>query len=150
MRFLEHALVELESTKVNAEAIGEITNVDMNWEEKEKEEDFETICCAHIKISSTGKVQAMYPFILGDYMYINSSTYIKQVGKLLYLTKPEPTALIWGYTWGVSLSAKAKWGYIRSGYNAPCPTIAGMWTVFDKITRRWVVDTTLHLECTAT
>ena len=89
----------------------------------------------------------MYPHILGDYKHVDSSTYTKPGATPLYLTKPEAKGLVWGYTWGVSQSAEAKWGYIRSRYTSPCPTMGGQWKVFDRDTKRWAVDTTLKVVC---
>jgi hypothetical protein len=124
----------------------------ISWAEKEKDAEKEGIpCCGHIKISSSRKVREMYPFILGDYKQIESKSpqtiYVKPAKKPMFLTQPENTGLVWGYTWGVSLSAEAKWGYIRSGYTSLCPTMAGQWKVFDKDTKRWVVDMTLQVVC---
>ena len=120
----------------------------LSWaEEKEDSGKAESACCGHIKISSEGKVRAMYPHILGDYKHVESSYYVKPGPKPLFLTKPEPTELVLGYTWGVSQAAEAKWGYIRSGYTSPCPTMEGQWKFFDRNTKRWEVDTTLQVLC---
>ena len=112
-----------------------------------EEEDSENTCCSHIKISSEGKARAMYPHILGKYQIIDSSYDIKLGKKPLYLTQPESAGPIWGYTWGVNHSPVSKWGYIRSSYTTPCPSMAGQWTVFDKNTKKWAVDRTLKVTC---
>ena len=104
-------------------------------------------CCGHIKIRSSGLVRAMYPHILGDYKHVDSITYIKPSTRPVYLSQPEPTGLVWGYTWGVSQARGARWGYIRSGHTSPCPTRAGTWKVYDRLTKTWVMDTTLQVLC---
>jgi hypothetical protein len=116
-------------------------------EDEEHQRKAESTCCGHVKISSEGAVRAMYPHILGDYKHISSSYYVKPGPKPLFLIQPEPTELVWGYTWGVSPAAEAKWGYIRSGYTASCPTMADQWKFFDRNTKRWEVDTTLQVLC---
>ena len=104
-------------------------------------------CCGHIKIRSSGLVRAMYPHILGDYKHVDSITYIKPSTRPVYLSQPEPTGLVWGYTWGVSQARGARWGYIRSGHTSPCPTRAGTWKVYHRLTKTWVMDTTLQVLC---
>ena len=67
----------------------------------------------------------------------------------MFLIQPETTGYTWAYTWGVSSSMEAKWGYIRSTRAKPCPTWTGMWMVFDKNSKTFVVDDTLQVECDA-
>ena len=132
-----------ETTAETVPSTKEDTYDPMSW--IEEEEDSESICCDHIRISSEGKVRAMYPHILGDYQYYDPLYYIKPGStKPLYLTQPKATGHVWGYTWGVTLSLEARWGYIRSGYSAPCPTMAGQWKVYDKVSKGSVPDTGHH------
>jgi hypothetical protein len=70
----------------------------ISWAEKEKDAEKEGIpCCGHIKISSSGRVREMYPFILGDYKQIESKSpqtiYVKPAKKPMFLTQPENTGL---------------------------------------------------------
>ena len=117
------------------------------------EEDAEQVpCCDNIKISSKEKVMEMYPFLLGDYKQIESKSnrnlYSKSGKQQLYLSLPKSAGQVRGYTWGVSQSPEAKWGYIRSSKGSSCPTMAGQWKVFDRNTKKWVVDNTLQVVCT--
>ena len=117
----------------------------------EIEDEIETTCCGQLIISSYGEVREMYPFILGIYKQRETqhpaNLFLKTGTPAMFLIQPETTNLVWGYTWGVSRSPEAKWGYIRSASNAVCPTMAGKWKVFDKNSQRWVMDQTLKVEC---
>ena len=103
-------------------------------------------CCGHVTISSEGLAQSLYPYILGDYKHIGHNTYIKPSTRPVYLNQP-PYSGRSGYSWGVSQSQGARWGYIRSGYTSPCPTRAGVWKVFNRYTKTWVLDNTLQVLC---
>ena len=115
------------------------------------EDGVEFYCCGRIQISSYGLVEEMYPFILGNYEQIETNhqqiTFVKTGPPKMFLIQPETTEHVWGYTWGVSRSAKAKWGYIKSSSISPCPTMAGRWKVYDQNIKRWVMDKTLLVEC---
>ena len=117
----------------------------------EVEDDVETTCCGQVIISSYAEVREMYPFILGIYKQRETqhpvNLFMKSGTSEIFLIQPETTNLVWGYTWGVSRSPEAKWGYIRSTSSAACPTMAGKWKVFDNSRKRWVMDQTLRVEC---
>ena len=71
-----------------------------------------------------------------------------KIGKpKLFLMQPEAPGITWAYSWGVTKSMEARWGYIRRAKAKPCPTWAGGWMVFDKNARTFVVDETLQVEC---
>ena len=103
-------------------------------------------CCGHVTISSEGLAKSLYPHILGDYKHIGHNTYIKPSNRPVYLNQPSYRGRS-GYSWGVSQSQLARWGYIRSGYTSPCPTRAGVWKVFNRYTKTWVLDNTLQVLC---
>ena len=103
-------------------------------------------CCGHVTISSEGVAQSLYPHILGDYKHIGHNTYIKPSTRPVYLNQPEHSGRS-GYSWGVSHSQGARWGYIRSAYTSPCPTRAGVWKVFNRYTKIWVLDSSLQVLC---
>ena len=121
----------------------------LHWKWISKSKDVEIACCERIKISSQGKTKEMYPFVLGDYKQYkqNINSFIKIGQPEMFLIQPETTGYTWAYTWGVSSSMKAKWGYVRSVRAQPCPTWAGGWMMYDKNTKTFVVDETLKVEC---
>ena len=120
-----------------------------NWKWIKKGEDVEIACCETIRISSEEKTKKLYPFILGDYdrNSLNLTSFVKTDNPKLFLMQPETPGHTWAYTWGVSRSMEARWGYIRSSRAKPCPTWAGMWMVFDKNKNKFVVDRTLRVRC---
>ena len=82
-----------------------------NWIEIEN--DVEAACCGQIRISSYGKVETMYLFILGEYKQIETkypqNSFVKVGQPKMFLIQPETTETVWGYTWGVSPSPEARW-----------------------------------------
>jgi hypothetical protein len=114
-------------------------------------EDVEILCCEIVKMISTGKVVKAYPSILGEYRKTNIPSnrpiYAKDSPPIRYLSQPQSDKQVLGYSWGVSQTPEAKWGYIRSSKAGTCPTMAGKWKVFDKGSRRWLVDNTLKVVC---
>jgi len=114
-------------------------------------EEVEMICCKVVRVQSTAKVAQVYPSILGEYrktkMPSDRPIYAKLGSPMRYLSQPQSDKHVLGYSWGVSQTPQAKWGYIRSSKAGPCPTMAGKWKVFDKETKRWLVDKTLKIVC---
>ena len=100
---------------------------------------------------STAKVANAYPSFLGKYrktnIPFNRPIYAKDSLPVRYLSQPQSDKQVLGYSWGVSQTPEAKWGYIRSSKASTCPTMAGKWKVFDKRSRRWLVDNTLKVVC---
>jgi len=114
-------------------------------------EEVEVICCKIVSIVSQDKVAQVYPTILGDYrrtkIVSERPIYAKLGAPIRYLSQPQSDTHVLGYSWGVSQTPKAKWGYIRSSKAGPCPTLAGKWKVFDRDTKRWIEDSTLQIVC---
>ena len=118
------------------------------------EEDAEIIqisCCKSLKISSRGKTKKLYAFLLGEYNLV-AGTHTKPIYKKtglmhLYLFQPVPSRAGVVYSWGVSHTPEARWGYVRSGRAAACPGMAGQWKVYDENSKRWTRDMTLFVKC---
>ena len=132
---IEHAFLKNETVDVNNIDDTEI----VQWNE---------ICCKSIKISSSGRTRHLYPFILGDYKITerksNTPIYNKQD---LFLFKPARESSLHSYSWGVSRSPLARWGYIRSSLAGGCPDMGGRWKVYDGKMNRWAKDITLVVKC---
>ena len=112
--------------------------------------DWNNICCKSIKISSSGRARHLYPSIMGDYRMVgkNKKTpiYIK-TGDRIFLYKPERENRTLGYSWGVSHSPLARWGFIKSTLAGGCPDMGGGWRVYDRKMRRWAKDITMIVKC---
>ena len=113
--------------------------------------EVDVTCCRIVNIISRGLVSQVYPTIMGEYrrtkMPSDRPIYAKMGSPMRYLSQPQSDQQVLGYSWGVSQTPKAKWGYIRSSKAGPCPTLAGKWKVFDKNSKRWLEDTTLQIVC---
>ena len=120
-----------------------------NWTE-EPEPAYIT-CCNKMRISSEGRVREMYPHVLGEYIMMKNTsgrTSYSKAGSLeMFLTQPETAELGKWYAWGVTGSPGATWGYLRSTRLPLCPARAGPWKMFDRNTKRWVLDHTLQVVC---
>ena len=138
-----------ENNDEDVENGGESILLTHNWKWINQGKDVELVCCEILSIISQGKTKEMYPFILGDYKQIkeNPKGFLKIGQPKMFLMQPETPGYTWAYTWGVTRSLEARWGYIRSARAKPSPTWAGGWMVFDKNTRTFVVDETLQVEC---
>ena len=119
-------------------------------------EDVERVkinCCDVIKVSGGQKLKEMYPAITGVYRKTTipsfRPTYIKITPPTVYISQPEvqKNSPVVGYSWGLSKAPQAKWGYIRSTKTGACPTMAGRWKIYNKISRRWEEDKRLRLRC---
>ena len=112
----------------------------------------DTVCCEFVSITSSDTLANLYPNILGEYRKTYQGTfqpiYAKYSNTVQYLSQPKSDSDVLDYSWGVSPTPEAKWGYISSSKSAPCPTMAGQWKVFHKDTKRWVVDKTIKVICT--
>ena len=118
------------------------------------EEDAEMIkipCCSSLKITSKGRTKLLYRFLLGEYRLVSGKNtkamYKKRGQNQLYISRPKSHSARLLYSWGVSHTPEAKWGYIRSGKTAPCPDMAGEWMVYLRSSKRWTRDTTLSVKC---
>merc|ERR1712142_210416 len=99
-------------------------------------EDVERVkvdCCDVIKVYGGQKFKKMYPTIAGVYRKTKipsfRPTYVKITPPTVYISQPEvqKNSPVLGYSWGLSKSPQAKWGYIRSTRTGACPTMAGRW-----------------------
>ena len=112
--------------------------------------DWNNICCKSIKISSSGRARHLYPSIMGDFKMVGRSSktpiYIKP-GERIFLYKPERENHTLGYSWGVSHSPLARWGFIKSTLAGGCPDMGGGWRVYDRKMRRWAKDITMVIKC---
>ena len=120
----------------------------------EIEEDAETIeidCCKSIRISSTASTKLFYPFLLGEYKMEKRESkkpiYVKAGQRTLYLSQPVSHSRVLGYSWGVSQTPEAKWGYVRSNKASACPAMEGQWMVYDRKINKWTKDITLSVKC---
>ena len=108
-------------------------------------------CCNKMRISSEGRVREMYPHVLGEYQRMENqsgrTSYSKAGSLEMFLTQPETAELGKWYAWGVTGSPGATWGYLRSTRLPLCPARAGPWKMFDRNTKRWVLDHTLQVVC---
>ena len=118
---------------------------------EEDAEIIEMVCCKSIRISSRDRTKILYQFLLGEYKMVEREfmkpIYVKEGNRKLYLSQPVSQSRILGYSWGVSHTPEAKWGYVRSSKASACPDMAGQWKVYDKNMKRWSRDLTLSVTC---
>ena len=136
----------------NIENIASIKHAFLTTETAEDSEivDWNNICCKSIKISSSGRARHLYPSIMGDYRMVGKKSktpiYIN-TGDRIFLYKPERENRTLGYSWGVSHSPLARWGFIKSTLAGGCPDMGGGWRVYDRKMRRWAKDITMIVKC---
>merc|ERR1711892_981522 len=92
-------------------------------------------CCKNIKITSTGIVKEMYPFLLGAYENHepnNSSPIYKMENQNRFLSRPFgfTKSGTHTYSWGVNSNPNGKWGWIKAFRSGPCPHMINQWKVF--------------------
>ena len=110
-------------------------------------------CCKNLKISSSGIVSEMYPFLLGVYENqeaSDSSPVYKMENQNRFLSRPYGFSKsgTHTYSWGVNSSPMGKWGWIKAFSSGACPHQVKKWRVFHPNIKKWVSDNTLNITCT--
>ena len=140
---------------IDSTKISNITPVNTD-SETEFHEDVERVkidCCDVVEVYGGQKLKKMYPTIIGVYRKTKipsfRPTYVKITPPTVYISQPEvhKNSPVLGYSWGLSKSPQAKWGYIRSTRTGACPTMAGRWKIYNKISQRWEEDDRLRVRC---
>ena len=110
-------------------------------------------CCKNIKITSSGVVLEMYPFLLGVYENkepSNISPIYKMKNESRFLSRPYGFTKTGThtYSWGVNSNPTSKWGWIKAFSEGHCPHNIKKWKVFHQKMNKWITDKTLNLTCT--
>ena len=111
-----------------------------------------THCCKDVKVSSSGLVAKMYPFLMGEYENHESaedSPIYKMKNQDLFLSRPygftKPGTHT--YSWGINSSRTGKWGWIKAFQLGPCPQYIQHWKAFDEKSSRWITDISFRISC---
>ena len=120
---------------------------------KPKKNKSKSDCCKNIKITSTGIVSEMYPFLLGVYENHepdNTSPVYKMENQNRFLSRPYgfTKSGTHTYSWGVNSNPTGKWGWIKAFRSGPCPHLISQWKVFHHKINKWITDKTLKITCT--
>lgn len=110
-------------------------------------------CCKNIKITSTGIVSEMYPYLLGVYEnkeQPNTSPVYKMENENRFLSRPYgfTKSGTHTYSWGINSKPNGKWGWIKAFSEGPCPDIIRQWKVYNQKSNKWIIDKTLNITCT--
>ena len=151
-----------EDTDANTSSIPAITksNKEENennflWVHKDEDEEILKIsCCKNITISSNEKTLNLYPAIVGTYR-LQKDHYVKEGAGMkvgiggIFLYQPVSDLYSVKYSWGVSTRVGARWGFIKSSSATTCPDMDSHWQTYDKVSNKWVRDSTLSVTCTS-
>ena len=109
-------------------------------------------CCQHVKVSSSGLVAKMYPFVMGEYENHESSEVspiykMKNEERFLFRPIGFTKSGINTYSWGINNSRNGKWGWIKAFQLGHCPHNIQRWKAFDEKSRRWILDQSFRISC---
>jgi len=109
-------------------------------------------CCKHVKVSSSGIVAKMYPFLMGEYENHESakdSPIYKKKNEERFLSRPYgfTKSGTHTYSWGINNRRTGKWGWIKAFQSGPCPHNIQRWKAFDEKSMRWIADDSFRISC---
>ena len=109
-------------------------------------------CCKHVKVSSSGLVAKMYPFLMGDYENHESaevSPIYKMKSEERFLSRPYgfTKSGTHTYSWGINSKRTGKWGWIKAFQSGSCPHNIQHWKAFDEKSSRWITDSSFRISC---